>query len=170
MPQQWPHQNEVDAFYGNPRGEHGDENPTWVRDHIVRVKAPWQLVTSWDEPPLLVKGIRIHEKCAESLTRVLQSIWQASGQNEATIQYWGMHLYGGGFLFKMKKSGHSLSMHSYGCAVDFDPKRNGFRDPSPNFKNIPQVVDAFESEGWTWGGRWTNPCDGMHFQAAHLNR
>ncbi|HLC17357.1 MAG TPA: M15 family metallopeptidase [Thermodesulfovibrionia bacterium] len=28
-------------------------------------------------------------------------------------------------------------------------------------------MDAFEKEGWTWGGNWKKP-DGMHWQAARI--
>jgi D-alanyl-D-alanine carboxypeptidase len=56
-------------------------------------------------------------------------------------------------------------MHSWGCAIDFDSARNSFGDTTPNFALIPQVLDAFASEDWTWGGEWRKP-DGMHWQAA----
>ncbi|MGY3916723.1 M15 family metallopeptidase [Aeromonas australiensis] len=65
------------------------------------------------------------------------------------------------------RGGTRLSMHSWGCAVDFDSSRNSFGDSTPNFQNIPAVLTAFESQGWTWGGKWKKP-DGMHWQAASV--
>jgi hypothetical protein len=162
----WPHQNQVDDFYGNPRGKDGEVSPNWVTQNIVKIPAPWKLITAWDSQP--VSGIRIHKKCSESLTIVLAEIWQASGENEKKIKEWGMHLYAGGFNFRLMKGKTRLSMHSWGCAVDFDSARNGYGDNTPNFKDIPEVVAAFEREQWAWGGRWHNTVDGMHFQAAHL--
>jgi len=81
---QWPHQSEVDAFYGNPRGKNGEPSAKWESENIVRLTAPWKLVTAWDFQP--VKGIRIHKKCEKSLSAVLDLIWQVSGKNEAKIK------------------------------------------------------------------------------------
>lgn len=165
MSNNWPHQSEVDHFYGNPRGDNGQENQKWIDANIVYVKTPWNLVTSWDQMPMN-KGIRVHKKCSDSLSRVFNEIWEASSRSQAKINEWGMNLCGGGFNFRLMKSSYNnLSMHSWGCAVDFDPVRNGFGDSTPNFMNIPQVLKAFEKEGWVWGGKWKKK-DGMHWQAA----
>jgi len=161
----WPHQSNVDAFYGDPRGANGEPSKKWESQNIVRVPAPWKLVTAWDFRP--VSGIRIHRKCEESLGNVLSMIWTASGQSEAKIKEWGMHLYAGGYDFRLMRGVTSLSMHSWGCAVDFDSARNAFGDTTPNFATIPAVLDAFAAEGWTWGGKWRKP-DGMHWQAANV--
>jgi hypothetical protein len=76
-----------------------------------------------------------------------------------------MHLFGGAYNFRVMRGGSSLSMHAYGCAVDFDPARNGFGSRNPYLAKCPAVLEAFKREGWTWGGTWKKP-DGMHFQAA----
>lgn len=161
----WPHQSEVDAFYGNPRGIDGDANKSWEKKNIVKLPAPWKLVTAWDFQP--VRGIRIHQRCADSLDRVLQSIWLKAGKSDQKIMEWGMHLYAGGFSFRLMRGGTNLSMHSWGCAVDFDSARNSFGDSTPNFGTLPAVTEAFAAEGWTWGGSWKKP-DAMHWQAADL--
>lgn len=161
----WPHQIAVDGFYGNPRGADGDANPQWVAQNIVKLPAPWPLVTAWDFRP--VSGIRIHRKCSDSLGRVLAEIWSRAGKDQEVIQEWGMHLYAGGFNFRRMMGGTRLSMHSWGCAVDFDSARNAFGDSTPNFALIPPVLEAFAKEGWTWGGPWSKP-DGMHWQAADI--
>jgi len=162
----WPHQSKVDEFYGDPRDDDGGSSAQWEKENIVYVNPPWKLVTAWDGRSV-TKGVRVHRKCAESLKKVFDSIWTAAGKNEHKIREWGMHLYGGGHSFRLMKGGTRLSMHSYGCAVDFDPARNGFGDTTPNFENYPDVLDAFEKEGWTWGGNWKKP-DGMHWQAARI--
>jgi hypothetical protein len=159
----WPHQSEVDAFYGNPRGINGGPSAAWEQQHLVLVEAPWPLVTSWDGAS--VRGIRIHRNCADSLRNVLDAIWQAADRNVDTIRDWGMHLYGGAYTFRLMRGGNRLSMHSWGCAIDFDPARNGFGDTTPHFADCAAVLAAFADEGWTWGGSWTCP-DGMHWQAA----
>lgn len=159
----WPHQSEADAFYGDPRGKNGEASTQWIDANIVRVTPPWQLVTAWDFR--LVRGIRVHRKCRASLIRVLDNIWDAAAQSQQRIDEWGMQLYAGAFNFRTMRGGTRLSMHSWGCAVDFDSARNAFGDTTPNFADIPQVLSAFAGEGWTWGGTWRKP-DGMHWQAA----
>ena len=159
----WPDQNDVDTFYGDPRAKDGGPSMLWVADNLVYVKAPWPLVTSWDGRP--VRAIRIHRECAKSLEAVLDAVWTASGKDEKVIEEWGMHLYGGGYEFRPMKGGDRLSMHSWGCAVDFDPARNGLGDPTPRFAGCPDVLAAFAAERWVWGGEWKKP-DGMHWQAA----
>ena len=72
------------------------------------------------------------------------------------------------------------SNHAFGLAVDLNPRENPYvgcgqsRDPAtrPFFNRsllrpgmvTPQVVAAFRSIGWGWGGAWTgNTKDYMHF-------
>lgn len=161
----WPHQSEVDKFYGDPRGPDGEENSRWVKANIVKLTPPWQLVTSWDHSP--VSGVRIHKKCGDSLMRVFDKIWSAAAQDQRRINEWGMNLYAGAFNYRLMRGSTRLSMHSWGCAIDFDSARNSFGDTSPNFLHVPAVLDAFASEEWTWGGGWSKP-DGMHWQAADI--
>lgn len=161
----WPHQSDVMSFYGDSRGRDGNPSPAWVRENLVRLSPPWRLVTAWDFSP--VRTITVHRACAPSLTRILDAIWARAGQDEDQIRIWGMHLFGGAYNFRLMRGGTRLSMHSWGCAIDFDPARNGFGDATPNFALVPAVLEAFDSEGWTWGGRWRTP-DGMHWQAARV--
>lgn len=164
----WPTQANRNAFYGDPRGANGRVDQKWETANITRVEFPWDCaVLAWDVNTR-VKSCRVHRLCAESLKRVLDAIWIASGRSEAKIREWGMHLYGGGYEFRPSRGGTKLSSHAWGCAIDFDPARNAFKDTTPNFANIPQVVDAFRAEGWTWGGPWRPNADGMHFQAAYV--
>ena len=161
----WPHQSEVDQYYGNPRGRDGGPSVSWEAANIIRIATPWPLITAWDGAA--VSKVRVHRLCGESLSRVFERIWGAAGQDHRKVAEWGMHLYGGGYNYRLMRGSTRLSMHSWGCAVDFDPARNGFGDPTPNFANYPQVLDAFAAEGWTWGGRWSKS-DGMHWQAANI--
>lgn len=164
----WPIQADRDRFYGNPRGPAGALNPSWEAANIVRIEFPWRAVLAWDTGTQ-VKALRIHRLCAPSLARILAEIWATARYQQKTIEQWGMHLYGGGFEYRPVRGGTSLSSHSWGCAVDFDPKRNGYGNDKPNFAKIPEVLSAFEREGWTWGGPWRPKADGMHWQAARIS-
>lgn len=157
--QTWPLQRECDTFYGNPRGTNGRANPGWEATNLILVPCPWKL--SFAGQP--VRGLRVHKKCAESMKRVLDAIWVRFGRSQAAIESARMHLYAGAYNYRLMRGGNSLSMHSYGCAVDFDPERNGLGDSTPAMDR--RVIEEFEREGWEWGGHWSR-CDGMHFQAA----
>lgn len=127
------------------------------------VKLPWRAETSW-KPVTTINRVRVHRKVADSLTRVLSAIWDASGCSQPVIESWGCHLIGGAYNFRPQRGSNKLSMHAYGCAIDLDPDRNAMGDQTPNFMNIPQVLNAFKAEGWRWGGTFSRP-DGMHWQA-----
>lgn len=64
------------------------------------------------------------------------------------------------------------SMHSYGAAFDLDPERTHYwqwEDAREGrlasyINTVPiELVAAFESEGFIWGGRWAH-FDTMHFE------
>jgi hypothetical protein len=157
----WPQQKDCDRFYGNPRGLNGGPSAKWEAANLVSIKPPYRM-TYAGKP---ISGIRVHKKCAESLKNVLDRIWEAAGQDQATVDRWGASIYGGAYNYRLMRGGNSLSMHSWGCAIDLDPARNGLGDQTPHFANVPEVLEAFAAEGWEWGGDWSRR-DGMHWQAA----
>ncbi len=72
-----------------------------------------------------------------------------------------------------------LSYHAYGAAIDINSDDNRAREfepghyvePwSPAWLKLwphgmpPVIVEAFESCGFSWGGRWKGYCDPMHFE------
>ncbi|MDQ0454697.1 M15 family metallopeptidase [Rhizobium paknamense] len=163
----WPKQSAVADFYGSnlkiTKGVAGPD-PAWEKANLVLVPIPWKAVAAWDAS-LPIKSFRVHAKCADSLGRVLGNIWDAFWRNQKNIEGAGIHLIGGGYNWRQMRGKAALSMHAYGCAVDLDPANNGLGDPTPDMDE--RVVDAFEDEGWIWGGRWSpQRRDGMHFQAA----
>lgn len=155
----WPLQKNCDAFYGNPRGAGNGASAKWEAENLVTVKCPWGLKYNGKA----VAGIRIHRKAADSLTRVLNAIWERVGRSQTEVDRIGMSKYGGSYNFRAMRGGAALSMHSYGCALDFDPARNALG--SKKMSMDMRVIEEFEREGWEWGGHWSRP-DGMHFQAA----
>jgi hypothetical protein len=162
----WPLQSQCDTFYGNPRGRNGLASAAWEKANLVQVVPPFRMTYAGNP----IKSVRIHKKCSESFSRVLAAIWVAADKNQKTVDAWGVSIYGGAYNFRLMRGGNSLSMHSWGCAIDLDPARNAFHDQSGHFHDVPQVVKAFEDEGWTWGGRWSGrSCDMMHFQAAQVS-
>ena len=166
----WPLQSQCVAYYGDPtviiKGS-PRANAAWESANLVTVFLPWQAHASWDKD-LRIRTLRVHKKVADSLKRVLDAVWSVCGHSQAEIDRIGMSSIGGGYIWRVMRGGRALSMHSYGCAVDFDPANNDLGDQTPAMD--PRVVAAFEAEGWTWGGRWAGSGkDGMHFQAARVS-
>lgn len=151
----WPLQRNCPAFYGDPRVN----NAAWQSANLVVVPTPWKLF--FDGKP--VSGIRIHRKAAPSLQKVLAAIWKRVGQSQAEIDRIGLSKFSGSYNLRSMTGSKALSMHAYGCAIDFDAANNGYGDTTPAMDR--RVVEEFEREGWEWGGHWKTP-DGMHFQAA----
>ncbi len=153
----WPKQSEADAFYGNPRGPDGKAAMLWKAQNLTHVTPPFAM--HFMGTP--VAHITIHRKCADSLLRVLQAIWLASGQEQRKIDAWGVSEFGGSFNFRRMRGSNHLSMHAYGCAIDLAPQRFPMGRTSPRF--CDEVLKAFAAEGWV-----NLPRDRMHFQAAHF--
>lgn len=183
----WPHQSEAIAFYGDPRaGDHA--NIHWEAANLVHVDVPFHM--TYEDGKLLtpVPRITIHHKAAESLARVLADIRDeylalaheklgalsadAAGEQaliakaQALMEADRITRYSGSYCYRAMRGGKSLSMHAYGCAIDFDAEDNPMGHPG-RIHVDSLIVKAFEREGWTWGGRWTRP-DPMHFQACYV--
>lgn len=161
----WPNQSDVRAFYGDPRDRNhaGEASAAWECDNLVNVWPPFGI--TYDGQP--VKRIKMHRKCAASFGRVLDHYRDLYSAHSGG--HWPVMPYGGSYCFRLIRGGNTLSMHAYGCAIDFDVEHNpmgrltpgGFTDNSP-------LVQAFKAEGWAWGGDWTGRPDPMHFQAARV--
>jgi hypothetical protein len=76
---------------------------------------------------------------------------------------------GGTFSARTIAGTDRTSAHAWGIAIDLDPSASDYWRNAPAghraWKNqVPAaVVDAFESEGFVWGGRWFH-YDTMHFE------
>lgn len=70
----------------------------------------------------------------------------------------------GCFNIRKKRGAQSMSLHSWGLAIDINASWNrmGMKPTMPM-----ELVECFEEAGFEWGGRWTKP-DGMHFQLARI--
>lgn len=70
----------------------------------------------------------------------------------------------GCFNIRKKRGLTSMSLHSWGLAVDVNAFENGLGQTP---KLSPEFVKCFTDAGFEWGGTWTRR-DGMHFQLAKL--
>lgn len=150
-PNPWPQSDRasVEAFFGKP----GDER------NLVSFDFPFPM---FYEGKKLLKS-RCHYLVRDSLLRVLKSLepllsTTADGIEAATD-------YGGIYNFRPKRGGTSMSLHSWGIAIDLDADDNGFRDAWPVKADMPfSIMEAFAREGWTAAGAFWG-YDAMHFQA-----
>jgi hypothetical protein len=135
-------------------------SPAWEAANITTIVPPFRMTYAGTP----IKRIRVHKHCAASLSKVLQNLLNAANGKQATLDHWGVSIFGGVVAYRLMRGGSRLSIHSYGAAIDLDPARNGLGDSTPRFANFPEVLKAFADEGWTWGGKWAR-ADGMHWQA-----
>lgn len=71
-----------------------------------------------------------------------------------------LHSFDGCRSVRNIRGGDKLSMHSWAIAVDHNAKTNRLGTKGDMH---PEIVSAFESEGFTWGGRFKRQ-DPMHFE------
>jgi len=70
----------------------------------------------------------------------------------------------GCFNIRKKRGGSTMSLHSWGIAVDVNAFENGMgKEP----KLSSGFVKCFTDAGFDWGGNWKRK-DGMHFQLAKI--
>ena len=158
----FPRQHDCPVFYG-AAGEGGP-----VEKHLVYVESPYLLRLDFDLKTN-VKRIRIHEKCADTLSKALDEILKEYGITE--IKRLGLDRYAGSYMPRKMRGGTSWSMHAYGCAIDWYAAPNGLTTKCPDAlfcgKEYTAFFDIWESVGWLSLGRSIGR-DYMHVQAARL--
>jgi hypothetical protein len=154
----WPLQTECAAFYGDPN------SAGWEKANLIEVPCPWPLQIDGKT----IHAISIHSKCADSLREVLEAIWEACGRDVSKISELRYDRYDGSYNLRPMRGSTTLSMHAYGCAIDFDAADNPFHSDKHLFTADSIIVQKFEEAGWIWGGRWMSP-DAMHMQASRVH-
>lgn len=121
-------------------------------------------MTMWDVPTNLEIGV-IPKKiyCNKLMVEPLKKAFTllvARGLAD-DIKTWD-----GCFNIRMQRgTTQTLSIHSWGLAIDIDAFENGLgREPKLN----PLIVACFKEAGFDWGGDWVKRKDGMHFQLSKI--
>jgi hypothetical protein len=70
----------------------------------------------------------------------------------------------GCFNIRKKRGLASMSLHSWGIAIDVNAFENGLNQTP---KLSAGFVKCFTDAGFDWGGNWTRK-DGMHFQLSKI--
>ena len=116
----------------------------------------------WDVPSILEIGmipkrIYCNKDLVLPLGRVFSKLIYLEYVNE--IKTWD-----GCFNIRKKRGLSSMSLHSWGIAVDINAFENGLgKEP----KLSSGLVKCFTDEGFDWGGTWSRK-DGMHCQLSKI--
>ena len=149
---------EIKRYYGWSDADLADVK-AWAARSLITVDAPAPMFYGADP----VRRIYCHRAIADELLETFHEVIAAG--------LWRViQNYSGCYVFRLKRNGTRLSMHSFGAAIDFDAPHNMMgtaleRTTIGGTKEGREVVDIFEARGWTWGGRFPTP-DAMHFQWA----
>lgn len=118
----------------------------------------------WDVPEelqiseALPKVIYLNKDLIEPLSRALTNLKENGLAGE--LKSWD-----GCFNVRMVRgSTSSMSLHSWGVAVDVNASENGLGQV-PQLS--PEFVACFTAAGFDWGGNFTRK-DGMHFQLSGI--
>jgi hypothetical protein len=110
--------------------------------------------------------VRVHRKITPALERVAKRL-TAARERDASLRPFLRRL-SGGFAERTIAGTDRPSAHAFGIAIDLDTSMSDYwrwqKGPHRWRNRIPQaIVDAFEAEGFIWGGRWYH-YDTMHFE------
>lgn len=135
--------------------------PPWEANNIVTVHIP-ELAHL---PDTNGGFVRFHRRVAEPV-RALWAAWGAAGLVNRVLSWNGSYV-----PRFIRGSTTVLSNHAYGIAFDINTRDNGFKQPPARVGAtgcVRELVPIANEHGFYWGGHWTNPVDGMHFELAYL--
>jgi hypothetical protein len=147
-----------------------DDDPGRIRVDALFTATYGRRREEVDVVPITLFGqrLRVHRRVSSAFARVGARLAPLLEARPALRPYFA-HL-GGTFSWRPIAGTHRPSAHSYGVSLDLDVRRSHYwrwQKPAgpPRWHNqIPQeIVDAFEAEGFIWGGRWYH-YDTMHFE------
>ncbi|MDE2105530.1 MAG: M15 family metallopeptidase [Patescibacteria group bacterium] len=154
---QWPQDTtaEKNAFYGD------FHSPGWQAVNLVHMIPPFKMY--YDRQPL-AHGILVHKLIVPALTATFNEIWDKCNHDQDAVDKTGASDFGGCFNIRNIAGSNNWSNHSWACAIDLWPSRNGFNEPNPGFHSTDIVVQAFKRQGARWGGDYKGRKDNMHFE------
>jgi hypothetical protein len=116
----------------------------------------------WDVPTHLEIGVipkRIY--CNKDLVKPLKAAFKALIDTGCVTE---LKTWDGCFNIRKKRGLSSMSLHSWGIAIDVNAFENGLgKQP----KLSPEFVKCFTDNGFIWGGTWRR-LDGMHFELSKI--
>ena len=126
--------------------------PSKSNPHMVVWDVPTEL-----EIGMIPKKIYCNKDMVEPLSNAFKKLISTKAVNE--LKTWD-----GCFNIRNKRGLNSMSLHSWGIAIDVNAFENGLNQTP---KLSPLFVSCFTTSGFDWGGTWTRK-DGMHFQLSKI--
>ncbi|MBO4313690.1 MAG: M15 family metallopeptidase [Desulfovibrio sp.] len=111
-------------------------------------------------------SVTLNGRAADAMERAGRKI-EAALAADVSLRRWLKN--DGDFVWRRIAEEERLSPHSYGIALDLSANRATYwqwnrQRPHPLQETYPRaIVEAFESEGFIWGGKW-HKYDMMHFE------
>ena len=119
-------------------------------------------LTLWDVPAHLEIGVipkRIY--CNKEIIGRLSAAFKALIDTGCVQE---LKTWDGCFNIRKKRGLSSMSLHSWGIAIDLNAFENGLGQVP---KLSPEFVKCFTDNGFDWGGNWKR-LDGMHFELSKI--
>jgi hypothetical protein len=128
----------------------------------TKVEFQYKHMIMWDVPSnleigMIPKRIFCNKDMVEPLSKAFKNLIDTGAVKE--LKTWD-----GCFNIRNKRGLNSMSLHSWGIAIDVNAFENGLNQTP---KLSPQFVKCFTDVGFDWGGIWTRK-DGMHFQLSKI--
>lgn len=137
--------------------------------HQVYCTLPYRMKLAW-QPDVTIGRFSCHETIREDLENIFQEVLDCYGSHGVTEL--GLDLFGGCLNIRKKMGGTSLSVHSWGLAVDLDPLHNKLHWGKDRAKFATAPYHTFweivEKHGGFSLGR-IKDYDWMHFQFVPIN-
>jgi hypothetical protein len=131
------------AYRATGEGTAIDQDPAWVRDHLVDVEVP------------ILGTVRCHRSIVAQLKGALTELADRDlGHLVDPAQYAGCH------EARLIDEDAAVSRHAWGIAVDLNADDNPTGDASVQ---DPRLIDTFARWGFASGEFWLVP-DAMHFE------
>lgn len=147
-----------------------DEDPGRIRFDPLFQAAYGASEARVDVVPIRFLGqrLKVHREVVPAFLRVAARL-EALLKGDASLRPFLTNL-GGTFHWRKVANTNRRSAHSYGVSIDLNAARAHYWEWRPRGQPlrwanaVPQaIVDAFEAEGFIWGGRWYH-YDTMHFE------
>lgn len=116
-------------------------------------------MTIWDVPTNLEVGVipkRLY--CNRDMVQPLSVAFKNLIDTGKVSE---LKTFDGCFNIRKKRGLNSMSLHSWGIAIDVNAAWNAL---GANPTLSPEFVKCFTDAGFEWGGTWASRVDGMHFQ------
>ena len=124
--------------------------------HSQRAMVVWDVPTNL-EIGFIPKKIYCNRDMVTPLSNAFQNLITRGFVSE--LKTWD-----GCFNIRKKRGLSSMSLHSWGIAIDVNAFENGLNQTP---KLSAGFVKCFTDAGFNWGGNWTRK-DGMHFQLSKI--